>query len=166
VKESNVQTGDMLAMAARELEAWKMDQKKRFNDSLVQVEVQHLTLLGKEWRERERVVQEKMETLKDLEQELRQELEKVEVVRREMEEKNRSVEVEREKVEREKLDLKTEKVALVERLRQQVREKDAEIAVKTSEIEMLTKSLDLMLLEWSQRRKLLRKRPADRWITR
>ena len=47
VKEHEVQT-------ARELEAWKTDQKKKFNDSLVQVEVQHLTLLGKEWREREK----------------------------------------------------------------------------------------------------------------
>ena len=81
--ESNVQTTNMLAMAARELEAWKMDQKKKFNDSLVQVEVQHLSLLGKEWREREKerekVAQEQAEKIKDLEQELRQELEKMEV---------------------------------------------------------------------------------------
>ena len=143
VKEHEVQTGDMLAMAARELEAWKTDQKKKFNDSLVQVEVQHLTLLGKEWREREkereRIVQEKMETLKVLEQELRQELEKMEVQKREMEESQRRVEIEQEKI---KFDLKNEKVVLVERLRQQVREKDAEVAVKASEIDVLTKKID------------------------
>eukprot|EP00092_Neocalanus_flemingeri_P040884 GFUD01044507.1.p1 GENE.GFUD01044507.1~~GFUD01044507.1.p1 ORF type:complete len:946 (+),score=340.11 GFUD01044507.1:101-2938(+) len=147
VKQSDVQTGDMLAMAARELEKWKMDQKKQFNESLVQVEVQHLTLLGKEWREREKerekVVQEKMDTMKVLEQELRGELEKMEVERREMDEKKRSVENEWEKIEREKLDLKNEKIALVERLKQQLREKEAEVAIKTSEIEMLTNKLEV-----------------------
>ena len=155
LKEHEVQTGDMLAMAARELEAWKTDQKKKFNDSLVQVEVQHLTLLGKEWREREkereRVVQEKMETLKVLEQELRLELEKMEVQKREMEERQRRVEIEQEKVEREKLDLKNEKVVLVERLRQQLREKDAEVAVKASEIEVITKKLDAARVDADKR---------------
>ena len=106
-KVSEAQTADMLAMAARELEAWKMEQKKKFNDSLVQVEVKHLTLLGKEWREREkereRVTQEQSETIKVLEQELRLELEKMEVQKREMYESKRSVAIEREKLERERL---------------------------------------------------------------
>merc|ERR1712179_721038 len=142
---------NMLAMAARELEAWKMDQKKKFNDSLVQVEVQHLSLLGKEWREREKerekVAQEQAEKIKDLEQELRQELEKMEVQKREMDEAKRSNDIEREKIEREKLDLKNEKVVLVEKLRQQVKEKDAVIAIKSSEIESLIKKLDASRLE-------------------
>merc|ERR1712179_291979 len=129
-KESNVQTTNMLAMAARELEAWKMDQKKKFNDSLVQVEVQHLSLLGKEWREREKerekVAQEQAEKIKDLEQELRQELEKMEVQKREMDEAKRSYDIEREKIEKKKLDLKNEKVVLVEKLRQQVKDKERE----------------------------------------
>jgi len=151
LKENNVQTSNMLAMAARELEAWKMDQKKKFNDSLVQVEVQHLSLLGKEWREREKerekLAQEQAEKIRDLEQELRRELEKMEVQKREMDEAKRSNDIEREKIGREKLDLKNEKVALVEKLRQQVKEKDAVIAVKSSEIDGLIKKLDGSRLE-------------------
>jgi len=151
-KESNnIQTTDMLAMAARELEAWKMDQKKKFNDSLVQVEVQHLTLLGKEWREREkdreRLAQEQAERIKVLEQELRQELEKMEVQKRELDEAKRATDIEKEKVEREKVELKNDKVVLVEKLRQQVREKDSVIAVKSSEIDSLTKKLDAARVE-------------------
>ena len=151
LQDNNVQTSNMLAMAARELEAWKMDQKKKFNDSLVQVEVQHLSLLGKEWREREKerekLAQEQAEKIRDLEQELRRELEKMEVQKREMDEAKRSNDIEREKIGREKLDLKNEKVALVEKLRQQVKEKDAVIAVKSSEIDGLIKKLDASRLE-------------------
>merc|ERR1719228_1655141 len=150
-KTSNVQTTNILAMAAKELEAWKMDQKKKFNDSLVQVEVQHLSLLGKEWREREKerekVAQEQAEKIKGLEYELRQELEKMEVQKREMDEAKRSNDIEREKIEREKLDLKNEKVVIVEKLRQQVKEKDAVIAIKSSEIESLIKKVDASRLE-------------------
>ena len=89
-----------------------------------------------------------METLKVLEQELRQELEKMEVQKREMEESQRRVEIEQEKI---KFDLKNEKVVLVERLRQQVREKDAEVAVKASEIDVLTKKIDAARVDADKR---------------
>ena len=154
-KVSEALSANMLAVAARELETWKMEQKKKFNDSLVQVEVQHLTLLGKEWREREkereRVTQEQSETIKVLEQELRQELEKMEVQKREMDEGRRSVDNEREKLERERLDLTNEKGGFVEKLKQKMREKDAEVAVKTSEIDNLTKKLDAARVDEEKR---------------
>jgi len=159
VKESGgqVQEEHMLDMAARELETWKMEQKKQFNDSLVQVEVQHLTLLGKEWREREkereRVMQEKMETFKILEQELRLEIEKIEVERREMEERKRIVESEWEKIEREKLAVKNEKLSIVERLKLQLKEKEAEVSVKNSEINVLTNTLGEATKETEKRKK-------------
>merc|ERR1712098_287380 len=85
---SKEMSSEMIANAAKELETWKLNQMRKFNDSLVQIEAQHLTLLGNEWKERERerekVMQEKMESLKVLEQDLRQELDKIEVERKEV----------------------------------------------------------------------------------
>ena len=99
-------TKDLLHQAAKELEIWKMDQKKKFNENLLQIEQQHLNLLGKEWKERELeregIVQEKLAVMKGLEEELRKELEKIEAERREVEEKKKTLQIEKDNVETEK----------------------------------------------------------------
>merc|ERR1711915_506791 len=147
-------SSELIANAAKELETWKLNQMRKFNDSLVQVEAQHLTLLGNEWKERERerekVMQEKMESLKVLEQDLRQELDKIEVERKEVQERRKNLDIEKVRVDRDKEDIKNEKISSMEKLRQQLREKDAEIAVKNSEIEVLTNRLGSLQEESSR----------------
>ena len=151
---SKEMSSEMIANAAKELETWKLNQMRKFNDSLVQIEAQHLTLLGNEWKERERerekVMQEKMESLKVLEQHLRQELDKIEVERKEVQERRKNLDIEKLSIERDKEDIKKEKTSSMEKLRQQLREKDAEIAVKNSEIEVLTKRVGCLEEESSK----------------
>ena len=141
-------TKDLLHQAAKELEIWKMDQKKKFNENLLQIEQQHLNLLGKEWKEREMeregIVQEKLAVMKGLEEELRKELEKIEAERREVEEKTKTLQIEKDNVETEKRNVKNEKLMIVDKLKQQIRDKDVQLSVKDSEIELLSKKVKLL----------------------
>jgi len=147
-QDTLIATKDLLNQAAKELETWKLDQKKRFNDNLLQIEQQHLNLLGQEWKEREierqNTVQEKLTVMKGLEDELRKELEKLEVERKEMEELKRSLLLERDQIDLEKKNIKHEKGAVVDRLKQQLREKDSKLSAKDSEIELLSKKCKLL----------------------
>ena len=142
---------DILYHAAKELEAWKMSQKKKFNENLLQIEAQHLNMLGQEWKEREiereKTVQEKMNVIKGLEDELRKELEKIESERKELEEKTKTLQSDKDNVEAEKRNLKTQRVAMVDRLKQQVKERDAQLNIKDTEIEMLSKRVKLLEVE-------------------
>merc|ERR1712142_537212 len=65
----------------------------------------------------------------------------------EMDEARRKNDIEREKIEREKIEFKNEKVVIVEKLKQQVKEKDALVAIKSAEVESLMKKLDASRLE-------------------
>ena len=50
-KEKIVATKDMVSKAVMDLETWKTEQKKKFNENLLNIEAQHLNLLGQEWKE-------------------------------------------------------------------------------------------------------------------
>ena len=156
-------TKDLLNTAANELETWKMDQKKKFNENLLQIEQQHLNLLGQEWKERElqreREMQEKLAVMKGLEDELRKELEKLEAERKEMDEKKRSLQSDRDKVDLEKRNVKNEKIAVIDKLKQQIRDKDGQLSLKSSEVELLTKRVKT--LESESRRPLKSFKPNN-----
>ena len=136
---------DLLNQAAKELEVWKTDQKKKFNENLLEIEQNHLNMLGQEWKEREvereQEMQTKLSVMKNLEEELRQELEKIEAERKEMDETRRALKSDQDKVESEKRSVKTERLAVVDRLKQQIRDKDQQIAVKDSELDLLSKKV-------------------------
>jgi len=146
--ESSIISKDLLYHAAKELEDWKMNQKKKFNENLLQIEAQHLNMLGQEWKEREvereKIVQEKLTMMQGLENELRKELEKIESERKEIEEKTKALKIDRENVETEKRNLKNQKLAIIDRLKQQLREKDGLLTIKDSEIEILNKKVKLL----------------------
>ena len=149
--ESLAASKDLLNQAAKELEIWKMEQKKKFNENLLDIEQQHLNLLGQEWKEREKVrqheMEEKLAVMKGLEDELRKELEKIETERREFEEKRKNLLIEHDKLDQEKRNVKNEKLAIVDKLKQQIRDKDTQLSVKDSEIEILTKKVKLLETE-------------------
>ena len=140
-----------------------MDQKKKFNENLLQIEQQHLNLLGQEWKERElqreREMQEKLDVMKGLEDELRKELEKLEAERKEMDEKKRSLQSDRDKVDLEKRNVKNEKIAVIDKLKQQIRDKDGQLSLKSSEVELLTKRVKT--LESESRRPLKSFKPNN-----
>ena len=158
-KEKLVATKDLISKAVMDLEDWKTEQKKKFNENLLSIEAQHLNLLGQEWKERElereRAAQEKMDEMKSLEQELRQELEKIEIERKEINEKNKTLEIEKMTLDTEKSNLKSNKASIIDKLKIQIREKETEISFKNSEIEMLTQRVKRMETEAS--RNLMRK---------
>ena len=145
-------TKDLISKAVMDLETWMTQQKKNFNENLLNIEAQHLNLLGQEWKEREvereREAQEKMAVMRSLEEELRQELEKIEIERKEMNEKSRTLETE-------KSNLKNNKLTVIERLKHQLKEKETEILMKSSEIDLLTQKVKHLETETS--RKLTRK---------
>ena len=144
-------TKDLLHQAAKELEIWKMEQKKKFNENLLQIEQQHLNLLGKEWKERETeresIMQEKLAVMKGLEEELRKELEKIEAERREVDERKKTLQMEKDNVDVEKRNVKNEKLVIVDKLKQQIRDKDVQLSVKDSEIDLLSKKVKLLETE-------------------
>ena len=151
-KEKPVPTKDLISKAVMDLETWMTQQKKNFNENLLNIEAQHLNLLGQEWKEREvereREAQEKMAVMRSLEEELRQELEKIEIERKEMNEKSRALDTE-------KSNLKNNKLNVIERLKHQLKEKETEILMKSSEIDLLTQKVKHLETETS--RKLTRK---------
>ena len=155
--EELMETKDILNQAARELEVWKTEQKKKFNENLLEIERNHLNMLGQEWKEREvereQEMQTKMGVMKSLEEELKRELEKIEAERKEMEETRRGLKNDQDVVENEKRSLKTERLAVVDRLKQQVRERDQQISMKDSEIDQLSKKVKVLESE-SRRSKL------------
>ena len=53
--------GDLMVAARGEVESWKEEQKAEFRRSLAELEAGHLQLLGQEWREREKCLQDNME---------------------------------------------------------------------------------------------------------
>ena len=154
-KEKIVATKDLVSKAVMDLETWKTEQKKKFNENLLNIEAQHLNLLGQEWKEREvereKVAQEKMAVMKALEEELRQELEKIEIERREMKEKSKGLEDEKVNIETEKTNVKNNKVAVIDRLKNQVREKETEISMKNSEISLLSQKVKFLETEASRK---------------
>ena len=154
-KEKLVATKDLVSKAVMDLETWKTEQKKKFNENLLNIEAQHLNLLGQEWKEREvereKVAQEKMAVMKALEEELRQELEKIEIERREMKEKSKGLEDEKVNIETEKTNVKNNKVAVIDRLKNQVREKETEISMKNSEISLLSQKVKFLETEASRK---------------
>ena len=158
-EEKLAPTKDLISKAVMDLEDWKTEQKKKFNENLLSIEAQHLNLLGQEWKERElereRAAQEKMDEMKSLEQELRQELEKIEIERKEINEKNKTLEIEKMTLDTEKSNLKSNKASIIDKLKMQIREKETEISFKNSEIEMLTQRVKRMETEAS--RNLMRK---------
>ena len=155
--EELMETKDILNQAARELEVWKTEQKKKFNENLLEIERSHLNMLGQEWKEREvereQEMQTKMGVMKSLEEELKRELEKIEAERKEMDETRRVLKNDQDVVENDKRSLKTEKLAVVDRLKQQVRERDQQISAKDSEIDQLSKKVKALESE-SRRSKL------------
>merc|ERR1719232_2214887 len=119
-----METKYLLNQAAKELEVWKTEQKKKFNENLLEIEQNHLNMLGQEWKEREVEREQEMQTklgvMKGLEEELKRELEKIEAERREMDEKRRVLKSDQDILENEKRNVKTERLAVVDRLKQQV----------------------------------------------
>lgn len=158
-KEKLVATKDLVSKAVMDLETWKTEQKKKFNENLLNIEAQHLNLLGQEWKERElereREAQEKMAVMKSLEEELRQELEKIEIERRELAEKSKALEAEKLNIDTEKNNVKNNKVTVIDRLKNQVREKETEISMKNSEISLLSQKVKY--LETEANRKIIRR---------
>ena len=152
-------TKDLVSKAVMDLETWKTEQKKKFNENLLNIEAQHLNLLGQEWKEREvereREAQDKMAVMKALEEELRQELEKIEIERRELAVKSKALEAEKLNIESEKTSGKNNRVAANDRLKNQVREKEAEISMKNSEISLLSQKVKY--LETEANRKIIRR---------
>ena len=155
--EELMETKDLLNQAATELEVWKTEQKKKFNENLLEIEQSHLNMLGQEWKdrqvEREQEMQTKLGTMKNLEEELKHELEKIEAERKEMDEMRRVLKNEQDAVENEKRSMKTERMAIVDRLKQQIRERDLKISSKDSDIDLLSKKVKLLESE-SRRSKL------------
>ena len=155
--EELMETKDLLNQAAKELEVWKTEQKKKFNENLLEIEQSHLNMLGQEWKERqverEQEIQTKLSTMKNLEEELKHELEKIEAERKEMDEMRRVLKNEQDAVENEKRSMKTERLAIVDRLKQQIRERDLKISSKDSDIDLLSKKVKLLESE-SRRSKL------------
>ena len=158
-KEKLVATKDLVSKAVMDLETWKTEQKKKFNENLLNIEAQHLNLLGQEWKEREvereREAQEKMAVMKTLEEELRQELGKIEIERRELAERSKALEAEKLNIDTEKTTGKNNRVAAMERLKHQVREKETEISLKNSEISLLAQKVKH--LETEANRKVIRR---------
>ena len=142
-----------------DLETWKTEQKKKFNENLLNIEAQHLNLLGQEWKERElereREAQDRMAVMKTLEEELRQELEKIEIERRDLAERSKALEAEKLSLETEKTTGKNNKVTAIDRLKQQVREKENEISMRNSEMSLLTQKVKY--LETEANRKIIRR---------
>ena len=157
--EKLVATKDLVSKAVMDLETWKTEQKKKFNENLLNIEAQHLNLLGQEWKEREvereREAQDKMVVMKALEEELRQELEKIEIERRELAVKSKALEAEKLNIETEKTNGKNNRMAANDRLKQQVREKETEISLKNSEISLLSQKVKYLETEAS--RKIIRR---------
>ena len=89
-------------------------------------------------------MQEELSVMKGLEDELRKELEKIEVERKEMEDLKRSLQLERDKIDLEKKNIKNEKGTVIDRLKNQLREKDSHLSTKDSEIELLSKKCKLL----------------------
>ena len=155
--EELMETRDILNQAAMELEVWKTEQKKKFNENLLEIEQNHLNMLGQEWKEREVEREQEMQTklgvMKSLEEELKRELEKIEAERKEMDETRRVLKSDQDVLENEKRNVKTERLAVVDRLKQQVRERDQQISTKDSEIDLLSKKVKVLESE-SRRSKL------------
>ena len=155
--EELMETKDILNQAARELEIWKTEQKKKFNENLLEIEQNHLNMLGQEWKEREvereQEVQTKLGVMKNLEEELKRELEKIEAERKEMDETRRGLKSDQDALENEKRNVKTERLAVVDRLKQQIRERDQQISAKDSELDLLSKKVKALESE-SRRSKL------------
>ena len=163
--EELMETKYLLNQAAKELEVWKTEQKKKFNENLLEIEQSHLNMLGQEWKEREvereQEMQTKLGTMKNLEEELKRELEKIEAERKEMDEMRRVLKDEQDAVENEKRSIKTEKLALVDRLKQQIRDRDLKISSKDSDIDLLSKKVKLLESE-SRRSKLTKSGSSER----
>merc|ERR1719150_2131399 len=92
-------------------------------------------------------MQEKLGVMKGLEDELRKELEKLEAERKEMDEKKRSLQSDRDKVDLEKRNVKNEKIAVIDKLKQQIRDKDGQLSLKSSEVELLSKRVKTLEAE-------------------
>ena len=163
--EELMETKYLLNQAAKELEVWKTEQKKKFNENLLEIEQSHLNMLGQEWKEREvereQEMQTKLSTMKNLEEELKRELEKIEAERKGMDEMRRVLKDGLDAVENEKRSIKTEKLALVDRLKQQIRDRDLKISSKDSDIDLLSKKVKLLESE-SRRSKLTKSGSSER----
>ena len=144
----SIETED-LETAQAQLEQWKAEQKKKFNASLVELEQQHLAVLGEEWRARQTElqaeIQAKLPSIHSLEQELRHQVETIEVERKQMEEQRKKFGKEREIIERDRMNLKNEKSLIIDKLKKQLQVKEDEIATKKLEVDSLKSKLEAAL---------------------
>jgi hypothetical protein len=124
---------EMLAQVAKELETWKLNEQKKFKEDLAKKESQQMSLLGREWqdREKDRVEQynTKLQGLQEREHLLQRKLELVEAKEKEIGELKKCLEEEQTK-------LKQGKVDTMQKLRKDLKTKETEASQKDSELQI------------------------------
>jgi len=127
--------GEMVSQAARELDLWKMSEKKKFAQQQQRAESEHISLLGREFVERERVrVKIYNERLQQLELRDRQLTDReTELLARETE-----LETARKAMEAEEKRASQSKTDVLQRVRRDLKARETECTQKDIEIKSLT----------------------------
>jgi len=143
--ETSVEKAKLLTDAAQELQAWKNEQKKLFNQNLLKLESQHLDMLGREWKDREvdreKLHAEKLQSIKELEIELRKELKEMDVQRKALESSKNEIEKEKNNLKILEDQLKGEKGNVIDKVKLKLKESEALVASKCMEISALEKQV-------------------------
>lgn len=126
----------MTAEAARELELWKFEQKKKHLDNLEVERQQHFTTLGAEWKERqvarEMELQQEKEVLQGHAKELQKSIENYEL-------KNEEIKKQWVQLEEEKSNLRNEKGKDIEKYKSKQMSAEGELRKQTLDLEILQK---------------------------
>ena len=133
--------GDLMVAARGEVESWKEEQKAEFRRSLAELDAGHLQLLGQEWREREKCLQDNMERVRQLEEKLKVQIARMKKEKLGVEDEKKGLEAEKVEILKVRQEVNGGKSSVISKLKLKVKELQAELETKIIEADSFKRHL-------------------------